>query len=94
MQMIGMSTSGGPAPTTRLHPEPWKCACAATRKRATKWVGRYISGSTAMTNNSELQYAAVGLPGYNLSTGGATTTTTPTEGDRTLVSLRNVTTGN
>lgn len=56
--------------------------------------GQIFSGSTAMTNNSVLEYAAVGLPGYNLSTGGATTTVTPTEGDRTLVSLRNVTTGN
>jgi hypothetical protein len=47
-----------------------------------------------MTNNSELQYTAVGLPGYNLSTGGAIAVTTPTESDRTLVSLRNVAVGN
>ncbi len=56
--------------------------------------GQIFSGSTAMTNNSELQYTAVGLPGYNLNTGGIISTTVPTESDRTLVSLRNVAEGN
>jgi len=56
--------------------------------------GQIFSGSTAMTNNSELQYTAVGLPGYNLTTGGVLSTTVPTESDRTIVSLRNVTEGN
>ena len=42
--VTGISTSGGSAPTTRLQPAPWQCACAATRKSATKCVTAYISG--------------------------------------------------
>lgn len=68
--------------------------CLVSTVSGIEVTGQIFSGSTAMTNNSELQYSAVGLPGYNLSTGGAITVTTPTEGDRILVSLRNVTAGN
>jgi hypothetical protein len=68
--------------------------CTVTSVAGIVVKGQIFSGSTAMTNNSELHYTAVGLPGYDLNTGSATNTTTPTEGDRTLVSLRNVTAGN
>ena len=68
--------------------------CTVTSVAGIEIKGQIFSGSTSMTNNSELQYTAVGLPGYNLSTGGAITVTTPTESDRTLVSLRNVAVGN
>lgn len=68
--------------------------CTVTTVAGIEIKGQIFSGSTAMTNNSELQYVAVGLPGYNLSTGGTVTTTAPTESDRLLVSLRNVAVGN
>jgi hypothetical protein len=68
--------------------------CLVSTVSGIEITGQIFSGSTAMTNNSTLQYTAVGLPGYNLTTGGILSTTVPTESDRTIESLRNVQAGN
>lgn len=68
--------------------------CAVTTVAGTTIKGQIFAGTASMTNNSELQYAAVGLPGFNLSTGAPSGGTTVTESDRALVILRNVQVGN
>lgn len=55
--------------------------------------GQIFSGTTAMTNNSTLAYAAIGLPTFDLNY-GTETTVTATEAQRNLSALRNVTEGN
>jgi hypothetical protein len=55
--------------------------------------GQIFSGTTEMTNNSTLVYAAIGLPTFDLNY-GSETQVTATEAQRNLSALRNVTAGN
>jgi hypothetical protein len=55
--------------------------------------GQIFSGTTEMTNNSTLAYAAIGMPTFDLNY-GTETVVTATEAQRNLASLRNVTEGN
>lgn len=68
--------------------------CTVTSVAGTTIKGQIFAGSSSMTNNSTLQYSAVGLPGYDLSTGAASSATTVTESDRQLIYVRNVADGN
>ena len=64
--------------------------CTVTTVAGTTIKGQIFAGSTSMTNNSTLQYTAVGLPGYDLKTGAATSVTSVTEADRELLYVRNI----
>ncbi len=58
------------------------------------FTGQVFAGSSTLSNNTTLQYGAVGLPGYDLNTGGAVDTTIITESDRTVLYIRNTIEGN
>lgn len=55
--------------------------------------GQLFAGYVSVSGSAQIGYVAIGLPGYNLSTGEDTNVAT-TEAQRTLVSLRNVEEGN
>ena len=55
--------------------------------------GQLFAGYASVSGSAQIGYVAIGLPGYNLSTGEDTNVAT-TEAQRTLVSLRNVEEGN
>jgi hypothetical protein len=67
------------------------CTVSAVAGIAIK--GQIFSGTTEMTNNSTLAYAAIGLPTFDLNY-GTETQVTATEAQRNLASLRNVAVGN
>jgi hypothetical protein len=67
------------------------CTVSAVAGIAIK--GQIFSGTTEMTNNSTLAYAAIGLPTFDLNY-GSETIVTATEAQRNLSSLRNVEEGN
>jgi hypothetical protein len=58
------------------------------------FTGQVFAGSSTLSNNTTLQYGAVGLPGYDLNTGAATNVTVVNESDRSVVYIRNTIEGN
>lgn len=68
--------------------------CPVSSVNHLDFTGQVFAGSSSLSNNTTLTYGAVGLPGYDLNTGNATSVTTVTESDRELVYLRNVQEGN
>jgi hypothetical protein len=55
----------------------------------TTFIGQIFAGGTSISGASQLEYTPIGLPGYNLNTGQATTVTTVTNA-WTPVSTRNI----
>jgi cytoskeletal protein CcmA (bactofilin family) len=67
--------------------------CAADIGSGLYIQGQLFAGYASIGGSAQIGYVAVGLPGYNLST-GEDTTVSPTEAQRTVESIRNVTESN
>jgi len=67
--------------------------CKIALGSSTTFTGQVFSGKAGIDGGAQITYTAVGLPGYNLDT-GVRNSVTSTEADRTIVSFRNVESGN
>lgn len=68
--------------------------CPVSTVNHLTFTGQVFAGSSTLSNNTTLQYGAVGLPGYDLNTGAASNVTVVNESDRSVVYIRNTIEGN